>query len=87
MKNFTTNEDVHVLITHDDDDDELTTKVFRTFGAMKQWIEDGLHEAEDPQFKQDAERVVAELKQKGYSEAFGTIYLYECAKVISLEEV
>lgn len=82
-----TNEEVHVLITHDDDDDVLTTRAFRTFDAMKQWIEDGLHEIEDPNCEQDAELVAADLKEKGYGAAFGTIYLYECTKLMSLEEV
>ena len=85
MKNFIMKEEVHVLITHDDDDDVLTTRVFSTFGAMKQWIEDGLKEVEDPHYKQDTKLVAADLKQKGYGEAFGTIYLYECTKIISLE--
>ena len=87
MKNFTTNEEVHVLITHDDDDDVLTTRVFSTFDALRQWIEDGLHDVEDPHCKLDAKLVAADLKHKGYGEAFGTIYIYECTKVISLEEV
>lgn len=87
MKKFITNEEVHVLITHDEDDDELTTRVFSTFDAMKQWIKLGLQEAEDPDYKKDAELVVTDLKQKGYGAAFGTIYLYECTKKLSLEEL
>lgn len=87
MKKFITNEEVHVLITHDEDDDELTMRVFSTFDAMKQWIKLGLQEVDDPDYKKDAERVVADLKQKGYGAAFGTIYLYECTKKLSLEEL
>ena len=87
MKKFITNEEVHVLITHDEDDDELTTRVFSTFDAMKQWIKLGLQEVDDPDYKKDAEAVAMELKQRGYSGAFGTIYLYECTKKLSLEEL
>lgn len=87
MKKFITNEEVHVLITHADDDDELTTRVFSTFDAMKQWIKLGLQEVDDPDYKKDAELVVTDLKQKGYSAASGTIYLYECTKTLSLEEL
>jgi hypothetical protein len=87
MKKFITNEEVHVLITHDEDDDELTTRVFSTFDAMKQWIKLGLQEVEDPDYKKDTELVITDLKQKGYGAAFGTIYLYECTKTLSLKEL
>ena len=84
---FTENEEVHVLTLHAEDDDEMTIKVFRTFEDLARWIQDSIEEEEDDDFYPEVNELLDSLEENGYGNAFGIVYTYEIAKVISTEEV